>query len=387
MATDDNIDIMKNSTDHEEREKTRKKDKKNKNKKRKRGAETTVRGQDLSSTPASIGSEINDTKNSDEKKGKERVKKEKKSRKKKTHKKDQDDDGDGGDTKKSDHESREAIMQRHQEAETTALVGDLLTVKTTTASIPGRAVVESSAIEYYDPTLKHNPDLGDGEFPKPLSNKDVNNPVSARKHDYSLTLLLFYQYVEPVWDESTYEFMLTTLQKIGKDLELTGRMRVAREGLNCTLTASYSSILEYCNTLRRLRPNEFQNTEFKLTRDLPVAQKFPNLKVFKVVELVHYGLEGSKAPPISKYHGTHLEPKEYHKKLAEPNTVIIDVVSVMTTVGKRGTFMYIASLISSFSFWYSRCGDRETITKVRLWSIIFKWNDDGYLMFRFLFFF
>lgn len=250
----------------------------------------------------------------------------KKSKKKKKHKKDQKDE-DGSD-EGSHSENKEAIMQRHQEAERKALVGHEEIMK---EDILGKAVVESSAIEYYDPdVIQAATSLTDNKNVEGNSthSENVNNPVlTAKKHDYSLTLLLFYQYVEPVWDDSTYEFMLKTLQKVGIDLELTGRMRVAREGLNCTLTASHSAILEYCNTLRRLRPTDFENTEFKLTRDLPVAQKFPNLKVFKVVELVHYGLEGAKAPPITKYHGTHLEPKEYHKKLAEPNTVIIDVVS------------------------------------------------------------
>ncbi|CAJ1932808.1 unnamed protein product [Cylindrotheca closterium] len=177
-------------------------------------------------------------------------------------------------------------------------------------------IVESSAIEFYDEQIKQ----------KKKSEIDEIQQQEVRAQDkFALTLLLFYQYIEPIWDEKTYNFMLTRLQKVGRDLQLTGRMRVAREGLNCTLTGSHESIVEYCRTLKRLRPTEFSETEFKLTSDLPQAQKFPNLKVFKVVELVHYGLEGSKAPPIAKFSGTHLEPNDYHKKLGESNTVIIDV--------------------------------------------------------------
>jgi hypothetical protein len=170
-------------------------------------------------------------------------------------------------------------------------------------------IVASSAIEFYDEQIKHQ----------------KTSTSQKAQMNFALSLLLFYQYIEPVWDDSTYNFMLTTLQKLGKDLHLTGRMRVAREGLNCTLTGSHESIVEYCKTLRRLRPLEFANTEFKLTSDLPQAQKFSNLKVFNVVELVHYGLEGSKAPPIAKFSGTHLEPEDYHKKISESNTVVIDV--------------------------------------------------------------
>jgi predicted sulfurtransferase len=318
----------------ESREK--KKEKKQKTKKRKRREMDTEESSSTAPAKESLSNESNDADATEEVNTKKKKKKkdrgddkEKKSKKKKKQKKNHNDDDNndnGQDVEFPPAESKESIMDRHQEAERKALIGDVKEQ----SSIPGRAVVESSAIEFYDPAVieKKNPvKSGDEKLSEDKDSKNVlDTPVlAARKHDHSLTLLLFYQYVEPVWDESTYEYMLTTLQKVGRDLELTGRMRVAREGLNCTLTASHSSILEYCNTLRRLRPKEFQNTEFKLTRDLPLAQKFPNLKVFKVVELVHYGLEGAKAPPITKYHGTHLEPKEYHKKLAEPNTVIIDV--------------------------------------------------------------
>jgi hypothetical protein len=349
MTTDDiNMDIVtvtnNGSPDGKERKKKIKKDKKSKKRKRDNCSTEMTNPNDLSPTHHGIpdptaSTHPNDATDSEETKGKVQ-KKEKKKHKKKHDSITVGNVGDGDIT--DDHENREVIMKRHQEVETRAIVGDFIS-KTTTASLPGRAVVESSAIEYYDPAILQNPELRDGADSHSLSNDNLNK--ARRKYDYSLTLLLFYQYVEPAWDESTYENMLKTLQKVGVDLELTGRMRVAREGLNCTLTASYSSILEYCNILRQLRPKEFQNTEFKLTRDLPVAQKFPNLKVFKVVELVHYGLEGAKAPPISKYHGTHLEPREYHQKLAEPNTVIIDVVSVSKSVANGGVLYYIFVLL------------------------------------------
>jgi len=115
-------------------------------------------------------------------------------------------------------------------------------------------------------------------------------------------------------------------------------MRVAREGLNCTLTGSYDGIRAWCAALRKfdggrstidpntgLKVTEFANTEFKLTDDLPPKQRFSKLHPFEVVELVNYGLAGSRAPPLSQHGGTHLEPTEYHKKMCESDTVIIDV--------------------------------------------------------------
>lgn len=136
------------------------------------------------------------------------------------------------------------------------------------------------------------------------------------------TLLLFYQYVEPPWDDDTYKMVLQKMEKIGA--ELGGRMRVAKEGLNCTLSGTHESVTNFCKALRHFHKGEFQQTEFKLTRDLPRNQRFPNLKVMPVNELVNYGLDGEKAPPLG-YTGVHLEPQDYHKKLAEENTVVIDV--------------------------------------------------------------
>jgi predicted sulfurtransferase len=150
-----------------------------------------------------------------------------------------------------------------------------------------------------------------------------SNAAADNKNDqHDVTLLLFYQYVEPPWDSDAYHSILKEMQHLGDSLHLTGRMRVAKEGLNCTLTSTHDSVLQYCKALRE-KP-EFKDTEFKLTRDLPHAQAFPSLKVMPVTELVHYGLNGEKAPPM-EYTGVHLQPRDYHEKLEEDNTVVIDV--------------------------------------------------------------
>ena len=175
------------------------------------------------------------------------------------------------------------------------------------------------------------------------SSKDNNNNINNGYYDddkivqssgaledpppegHTVALLLFYQYVEPPWDPDTYQMALSAMRQVGKRLGLGGRMRVAREGLNCTLTSTEEgSIREYCRYLRTFHCGEFQTTEFKLTTNLPRGQHFGSLKVMPVTELVNYGLEGSKAPPL-QYTGTHLDPKDYHKKLGQDNTVVIDV--------------------------------------------------------------
>ena len=189
----------------------------------------------------------------------------------------------------------------------------------------GRPIVESSA--FLDPqTLEKN---GSSSFSKatssePSMSSSKNNPSASSSS--SVTLLLFYQYVEPPWTNEEYKQALAEVEAMGNRSKLTGRMRVAREGLNCTLTGSGEGIMNFCRALRRWKPNPFLGTEFKLTHHVPVAQTFAApLKIIPVQELVHYGLEGAKAPPIHLYHGTHLEPQDYHAKMAESNAVVIDV--------------------------------------------------------------
>jgi hypothetical protein len=154
-----------------------------------------------------------------------------------------------------------------------------------------------------------------------------------------VTLLLFYQYVEPPWDESQFRNAYEYASNEATSRGITGRMRIAREGMNCTLTGSPGDVRGWCGAMRSFdggrskiidaisgtRRTEFADTEFKLTDDLPPRQRFPKLHAFEVVELVHYGLAGSRAPDLSAYGGTHLEPEEYHVKMCESDTVIIDV--------------------------------------------------------------
>ena len=180
--------------------------------------------------------------------------------------------------------------------------------------------------------------IDDTKPPAPLDAAEYDNSAGCRpivessnldytpgKEGMQVTLLLFYQYQEPPWSEKEYKFALQHAQYLGEQAGITGRMRVAKEGFNCTLTGSRDAILTFCHSLRAWKADLFRPTEFKLTNHLPTAQAFKDLKIIPVQELVHYGLEGSKAPPITDYHGQHLEPADYHKKMTEDDTVMIDV--------------------------------------------------------------
>jgi predicted sulfurtransferase len=165
-----------------------------------------------------------------------------------------------------------------------------------------------------------------------IENKTKEEIRLIEQQQYPISILLFYQYVSPMWNDSTYKMVQEEIYTMGTSLSIHGRIRVAKEGLNCTLSGTKENVRQFCSRLREWKPTNFHSTEFKITHHLEIRYHFPALKIIPVLELVHYGLDGGKtistvpSPEIlEQYSGTHLEPLEYHQKLAEPNTVIIDV--------------------------------------------------------------
>jgi predicted sulfurtransferase len=144
----------------------------------------------------------------------------------------------------------------------------------------------------------------------------------------NVSLLLFYAYVEPAWSHAHHKETLHWAEDTLSALGVTGRLRIAREGFNGTLTGSYDSIRAFTDALRQRDNGYFahmsNDDDFKITDNLPEGQRFPKLKVFNVSELVNYGLGVDNAPSVTKG-GIHLNPKEYHAKLLEENTVVIDI--------------------------------------------------------------
>ena len=186
-------------------------------------------------------------------------------------------------------------------------------------------IVSSSAIEFYPDDLKtlQLAKNQEDEKQKAAAAAEAKAAAAAEEKEQSaangannITLLLFYQYVEPCWDDDQFQVALKFVTDQGNKYGLTGRMRVAKEGLNCTLTGSHDGIRNWCAALRTFdggrskidqvtgeKITEFAKTEFKLTDDLPPKQRFPKLHAFEVVEIVNYGLAGSRAPEIAKYGG------------------------------------------------------------------------------------
>jgi len=114
---------------------------------------------------------------------------------------------------------------------------------------------------------------------------------------------------------------------------MTGRLRVGREGFNCTLTGQHDAVREFTSFLRKYDPATFGETDFKYVDKLPDNQLLKGLKVFPVTEIVTYGFDPTDAPLNMR--GVHLKPHEFHAAMENPNAVVIDVRNFNETlIGK-----------------------------------------------------
>lgn len=155
----------------------------------------------------------------------------------------------------------------------------------------------------------------------------INKPLPEIPNNLkpnAVTICLCYQYKEPAWSKKQHKNAITQIYEFANQYNITGRGRCAREGLNCTLTASAENMRKFCYALREWDPL-FNETDFKLSDGEVSSAMFRTFTLRKVEELVGYGLGGVKAPSIKKHAGKHLEAIDYHKQMEQKDTVIIDV--------------------------------------------------------------
>lgn len=168
-------------------------------------------------------------------------------------------------------------------------------------------------------------------FPKAVVLKSLAPP--SDKHE--ACIVLFYQYVNALWPESYLSGFISYLCQIAERRCLGGRIRVAREGVNATLSSRDTETSSARRTLRHLARDlqayhdVFRQTDFKYMDGLSGDRHFKDFKVFPVQELVFYGLPSDKTVGQvdlgSMEGGVHLSAEEFHKKLTDPDTVVVDV--------------------------------------------------------------
>ncbi|MBU5242099.1 rhodanese-related sulfurtransferase [Lactococcus lactis] len=127
-------------------------------------------------------------------------------------------------------------------------------------------------------------------------------------------VLLYYQYV-PIEDGETFaQKHLADCKELG----LKGRILVADEGINGTV----SGTIEQTNVYMELMKNDprFSSTIFKI--DEAEQSAFKKMHVRYRPELVNLSLEDDVNP--LELTGAYLDPKEFREAMLDENTVVID---------------------------------------------------------------
>lgn len=127
-------------------------------------------------------------------------------------------------------------------------------------------------------------------------------------------VLLYYRYVK-IEDPLTFkEEHLNLCKEIG----LKGRILVAEEGINGTVSGTIEQTEQYMNHMRN--DTRFVDTVFKI--EAASEHAFKKMKVRVKPELVHLNLEEDVNP--NETTGKHLSPKEWMKALQQDDVVILD---------------------------------------------------------------
>lgn len=142
----------------------------------------------------------------------------------------------------------------------------------------------------------------------------------------NVSILLFYAYSIPQMSRSEQDAAIAHCYKVLSENNMTGRLRVAREGFNATLTGTRETVRIFTASLRAFAPRTFGSVDFKYVDGLPENQALKGLKVWPVTEIVTYGFNPDDAP--LELGGIHLKPQEFHNAMKDPNTVVIDVRNV-----------------------------------------------------------
>ena len=162
-----------------------------------------------------------------------------------------------------------------------------------------------------------------------IGQQDITLPINCKDITGNITLLLFYAYCDPLMTRSQQDKAIMYCTEVLTRNHVTGRLRVAKEGYNATLTGPCDGIRNFTDCLRSYDVHTFGNTDFKYVDNLPEAQKLKGLKVWPVNEIVTYGFNPIDAP-LSKT-GTHLKPDEFHKGVYLSCLNVLRYCSVIVT--------------------------------------------------------
>jgi hypothetical protein len=123
-------------------------------------------------------------------------------------------------------------------------------------------------------------------------------------------VVLFYKYV----DIPSPHALAVWQQKLCERLALTGKVRIATEGINATVAGSVESVTEYVGAVRR-HPlmTGLMIEDFKISPG--GIDSFTDLRVSVCEEIIPFGLPSQTVSDTST--GDHLVPEEFHQQLSK----------------------------------------------------------------------
>lgn len=176
-----------------------------------------------------------------------------------------------------------------------------------------------------------------------MLNSNILKKDDVHLENPSASLVLFYQYSSAAsgkqWSQHQVKLLMTYLSDVAKRRNIGGRIRVATEGVNATVSAvdmpnvsAKETLRHFSLDLKNFDSKVFESTDFKYIDDMPPDRHFKELRIIPVQELVFYDIREDDAPfrhseqgNVEPSGGIHLEAKEYHDMLKKDNTVVIDV--------------------------------------------------------------
>jgi hypothetical protein len=97
----------------------------------------------------------------------------------------------------------------------------------------------------------------EGCAPAAAAESDSSAVSEKPQETGNVTILLFYAYVRPSWTKQQHDDAITFTYQTLKKYGCTGRLRVAREGLNSTLSGPHDGIRNFTRDLRAYQPEHF----------------------------------------------------------------------------------------------------------------------------------
>ena len=139
----------------------------------------------------------------------------------------------------------------------------------------------------------------------------------------------FYHYASPAWSEAGRDATAAWLDALASALRLAGRVRVAAEGVNATLSGASRDVAAFVAALRAVPGDGWPGVEYKVEACGPGAA-WPRLVVWTAEELCGFGAGAAERRALDATGpGAALDPRAFHARLSDAGgarpPVLVDV--------------------------------------------------------------